>query len=269
MMISSRAPSQAIKRGAFTPALSQTLSQTLSMILLMSLLITGGLGCQSSSSDQATPNAQRSTSELLKATATRLNITARDLEPTVTAQLQKLATANKGQLRGLKHRLKTMSSAMRKLTAEHKSQPERPIGEITISDMLRYTMEVDDDPAGHYVEAVKNTLNALEAAGFTVVKVKNYWPRGDNYSGVNCSLKTKEGFAWELQFHTPASYKEKSKSHSTYAQLRNKSNTLKVRKAAFEKLTAPWEQIAVPQGVLEPQNLHQLEQIKSWSAPTE
>jgi len=55
-------------------------------------------------------------------------------------------------------------------------------------------------------EAIRATFKGLEAAGHKVIKVKNYWPRGDNYSGVNSVLETSDGLEWELQFHTAESF---------------------------------------------------------------
>jgi len=245
---------------------------------LTSLLVSA---CQNSSStsettsdkqdNQATSTSQVSIDNQLLAAATSLNITATDAEGPITALLQDLAVQSQAQLRGLTHRLKTKSSTLRKLKKIYKQQLSQGISPSTdtlkITDALRYTFEVGDQPPGHYVKTVNETLKALEAKGFKVVKVKNYWPKGDNYSGVNTALLTQSGLAWELQFHTASSYQEAKRSHELYEQLRSTETSLKRRQELFSQMSSPWETIGVPQGVLEPKNLHDLEEIKKWSAP--
>ena len=246
------------------------------LLLSVSLIITSA--CQNDQPDQTAQREDTSTSESsvtiddqLTAAATTLNIKASDAEGTVTALLRGLATAHKAQLRGLSHRLKTQSSTVRKLKkiynkALSKGQDPTP-NTLTISDALRYTMEVDDQPPGHYVKTVNTVLKSLEGKGFKVFKVKNSWPRGDNYSGVNVALITPKGLEWELQFHTPASYQEAKRSHVLYEQLRAEDTPLKKRQELFSTMSAPWDSIAVPQGVLTPHNLHEVEEIKQWDAP--
>ena len=267
--------SHSSQRSYQNPSTSLVIFNPITRQIVISTLMVSALWCATTGCQRDTEESEPLKSETvtvaaqLQAVATQMNISARDLETTVTPLLQKLSAQHLGRMRGLKHRLKTLSSAVRKLTKEHKEHPALSPNELKISDMLRYTIEISDTPPGHHVKAIHETLRALEAVGFKVVKVKNYWPRGDNYSGVNSVIKSAEGFEWELQFHTPASYKEKSKSHVTYQLLRDRENPLTVRQKAFQKLAAPWEEIAVPQDILKPLNLHALETIKSWEAPTQ
>ena len=180
-----------------------------------------------------------------------------------------MAKSHQGQLRGLEHRLKTKSSTLRKLKKIHKDAPQLPLDQIKLSDSLRYTLEVNDQPEGHYVDTVKTALKSLEAKGYKVIKVKNYWPKGDNYSGVNTVLSTADGFQWELQFHKPASYKEAKDSHGKYEKLRANSTPLAERQKLFGEMAQPWESIQVPKDILVPNNLHALEEIKKWEAPAQ
>ena len=228
-----------------------------------------------SSNEKTASSTARSPStnidEELTAAATRLNIKASDAEGVVTALLQDLAAQHKAKLRGLSHRLKTQSSTIRKLKKIYNQaikRGEKPAPKaLTISDALRYTFEVADQPAGHYVTTINTSLKTLEAKGFKVFKVKNYWPKGDNYSGVNVVLITPQGLEWELQFHTPASYQEAKRSHELYEQLRAEDTPLNKRQELFSKMSAPWDTINVPRDVLKPHNLHEVEVIKQWSAP--
>ena len=126
-------------------------------------------------------------------------------ESTVTPLLKELATRFKGQLRGLEHRLKTHSSTIRKLKKILSENPTLTPNDATINDALRYTIEVRDEPPGNYVQTIHEVLKHLESKGHTVLKVKNTWPKGDNYSGVNTALQTPKDTLWELHFHTPES----------------------------------------------------------------
>ena len=67
-------------------------------------------------------------------------------------------------------------------------------------------------------------LQQLEQFGYSVVRLKNYWPRNDNYSGVNGVLTTPEGIEWELQFHTSASLNTQDATHAWYEEFR-RANT--------------------------------------------
>lgn len=250
-------------------------SARLSDWLLIASLCLCGTSCKdhATSKHGESASSSQSVDQRIRAAASVLNLRARDAEREVTETLQALAGEYKGQLRGLKHRLKTQSSTIRKLNKLYRARldgAEKLKDEaLVISDALRYTIEVADTPPGRYVEVIIATLKTLELKKHSVVKVKNYWLRGDNYSGVNTVLRAPSGLEWELQFHTPSSYQEASRSHGLYEQLRAEDTPLKTRQELFKKMSAPWEGVEIPQGVLEPKNLHSSEVIKQWSAPTE
>lgn len=86
--------------------------------------------------------------------------------------------------------------------------------------------------------------------------LKNYWPRGDNYSGVNCVLRTRRGFPWELQFHTPGSLRTQKATRAQYEELRRRSTPRTRKQALFDAMAALWERVPLPQRILEPQALH-------------
>jgi RAB protein geranylgeranyltransferase component A len=156
---------------------------------------------------------------------------------------------------------------VRKVKKILKENPQLKTHQIRISDALRYTFEVKDEPKGNYVKVVSKVLKRLELEGNKVIQVKNYWPKGDNYSGVNTILETASKLQWELQFHTPDSFKEQKRSHALYEKLRGVNTSLTEKQNVFKTMTAPWDQIAIPQGVLEERNLHLKEIIRKYSEP--
>ena len=199
--------------------------------------------------------------------ADQLIIKAWEHESTITQVLQDLSQQFHAQLRGLEHRLKTRSSTIRKLKKIMQEKSHKDASGLVISDVLRYTFEIKDEPAGHYVSSIRKILAALNKKGYTAKKVKNYWPKGDNYSGVNMILMDTHNFEWELQVHTPESFAEAKRSHDEYEKLRALDTSLAEKQALFDKMAAPWETITVPKDVLVPQSLHKIEVIKQGKRP--
>ena len=244
----------------------------LNRLLMVTFCITLSVACQKDKAIHAPIiNQEDSASDEaeIKTLASALNLQAYSEEEKVTRRLQDLAKIHQAKLQGLEHRLKTKSSTLRKLKKMHFDAPELPLKKLKLSDALRYTIEVSDQPEGHYVKTVQTVLKDLETQGYKILKVKNYWPKGDNYSGVNTVLANAEGFEWELQFHTPSSYQESKQSHGQYEKLRAIGTPLEERQRLFKSMSQPWETVGIPKGVLEPENLHEIEVIKKWDAPKE
>lgn len=188
-------------------------------------------------------------------------------EPAVTELLKALAAKAGGEMVKLEHRLKAEGSAVRKMKLQLHEQPGLQPADVTLQDMLRYTMVLPDTPPGNYTRAVHEVLAVLEAEGHEVVMVKNYWPTGDNYSGVNSVLSTRDGLPWELQFHTPASLEVQAETRDAYEELRLEATPLARKQALFDSMTTAWDAVPVPEGVLEQGNLHSREQIKHRPRP--
>jgi len=192
---------------------------------------------------------------------------ARAAEPAVTARLQAIAQTQGAEFAGLEHKIKSLSSTISKLERIHAKDVDTPLDAIEVYDALRYTLLVADRPSGHHDAVINATLTALEEAGHEVRKVKNYWPRGDSYSGTNCILATADGLPWELQFHTPQSYEAKSSVHDDYDRMRDSATPSDERQRLFEKMKEMWERIPIPEGILVPGSLHANEEIRLLPAP--
>ena len=188
-------------------------------------------------------------------------------EPDVSRILQEVAAQQGGTMAGFEHRLKKRDSLLRKIRSRLADSPDTPVAEIVIDDALRYTLQVDDQPPGRHGEAIRATFAALEAAGHAVQRVKNYWPRGDNYSGVNAVLVAPDGLSWELQFHTADSFRIKEETHELYEELRDDATPVARKREVFQLLAAPWEQVPIPEGLLTPNSLHPSEDIIRHDPP--
>jgi len=191
---------------------------------------------------------------------------AKQWEPILTETLGQLAERHQGALFGLEHRFKQPDSLRRKLR-DLAETSTNPLTLSSIDDLLRYTIRIDDDPAGHHVRSAREILDTLEELGFTIIAVKNYWPRGDDYSGINTVLRTPDGFRWELQFHTPDSLAAEKEGHILYERMRRADTPVDEQRRLFDELADQWEGVPVPDQVLDPQSLHELEVITSHPRP--
>ena len=179
----------------------------------------------------------------------------------VSPVLTYLAEQNQGEMIGLEFRLKSRESTIRKIESRMLERGYAKAREVSIRDALRYTMQFGDQPEGHHNSSVAYVLATMEDLGHTVITVKNYWPRGDDYSGINTTLKAPNGLAWELQFHTPASFELKMSSHEIYEQVRQSGISLEARRSLFEEVAQEWQLVPIPVGILAPASIHPLEQV--------
>jgi hypothetical protein len=198
-------------------------------------------------------DVERLADDLMKRAATH--------EPEVSTILQSVAASLGGKMAGFEHRLKKKDSTIRKIRTALAKDPAGGLSKVVIDDALRYTLEVEDTPPGNHATAIRAAFAALEKAGHKVIKVKNYWPRGDNYSGVNAVIEAPDGLPWELQFHTAASFKVKTDTHELYEEMREDSTPVARKRVLYQQLAAPWETVAIPQDMLTPHSLHPVEEI--------
>lgn len=199
----------------------------------------------------------------IAAKARELAALASQAEPAITERVRALAAEAGAELSGLEHRLKTLPSLERKIRSRTRDNPELTIARPDIVDALRYTVVVD--PAS-YAAAVRSLLGALEGDGHEVVRVKNYWPPGDNYSGVNVVLRRGE-LQWEIQFHTPESVVVRDAWHPAYEQLRERDTPIERRRWLYALMAVPWDQVAVPEGLDREGALHPREEIRRYPPP--
>lgn len=85
-----------------------------------------------------------------------------------------------------------------------------------IKDSVRYTAQVPDTGFANGVERVTRDLRA---EGFIPVAWKNTFGQ-PGYQGINSAWRSPDGQVFELQFHTPASFDAKMRSHDIYEQVR-------------------------------------------------
>jgi hypothetical protein len=162
---------------------------------------------------------------------------ARKLAERLDKQMKALEWEVGGELEGLSHSVKSAESLARKIRstirkAEDKRRLAPPLskagkaGPMTVEeavaqmrDVNRYTITFDEAMYGEKVEAA---VARLREQGYEFVEEfwKNTWERGGSYRGLNATMRAPDGGMIEIQFHTPESYRLKSRNHKLYEEAR-------------------------------------------------
>lgn len=172
---------------------------------------------------------------------------ARRIEPKITGDLQSLAKQTGGEMVGLDYRFKSEESLTRKIADRTQEKVDKAIknGKDVESvrsnsiaketeknnDALRYTVTFSPDK---YAEGYNKTVEALEKQGYEIKQSDNYWltkgaSNDTGYRGINATVIAPNGQKFELQFHTPESFKFKNDNHYLYEEAR-RPNTSKTRR---------------------------------------
>ena len=171
-----------------------------------------------------------------------------EAEPQLTADIIEIADYTFGTMQGLENRLKTEKSLARKIFEDSKKEYGGDLVRASenISDGVRYTITFNEE---NYASGVMGTISALQAKGYQVSRMKNFWQKGDAYQGINTKIFHKSGFEVELQFHTPESFDVKeNKSHDIYEMYRVETNAKK-RFGYWKSMAKMFAQVVVPIGV--------------------
>ncbi|MGL5436602.1 MAG: minor capsid protein [Lachnospiraceae bacterium] len=136
-------------------------------------------------------------------------------EPAVTAKIKDIATQAGMDVSGLEHRIKAKDSYLTKI--RRKYDPGGNTYEVR--DILRYTYTANPDTM---VDKALTSIEMYKNAGYNVVEINNYWLDDINpYNGINATLRSPTGQAFELQFHTPESFEVKNgEMHKLYEKYR-------------------------------------------------
>ena len=123
---------------------------------------------------------------------------------------------------GLENRLKTKDSISRKIDKKSKE------GNISITkasndikDAIRFTTISSDND---FVKNYQSMKYELENKGYTETRCKNYWDlykQGKvKHKSVQSNFSTKDGYEFEIQFHTKSSQDAKNKKLPIYEERR-------------------------------------------------
>ncbi|WP_328590138.1 XopAD/skwp family type III secretion system effector, partial [Pseudomonas amygdali] len=140
---------------------------------------------------------------------------AREMEPRVTHMLRRVAESHAGQLAGMDHQLKSVGSLKEKLkqqmAVKNKTLEEAVAG---VNDALRYSVVLDPQD---FTAGLRGVLASLDDQGHVRVKLNNLFAKHKPaFKAVNVTMRSPEGALWEIQFHTPDTFRLKEQFHDLY-----------------------------------------------------
>ena len=183
----------------------------------------------------------------IKDTARSLYNKAVEFEPLVTKHMKKIAGQSNATLRKLQFRIKTLKSIKRKLTNLAKETPKPSIQHLAkgLKDTVRYTAVF---PEEGFAGNVTSMHNQLQAQGFKLEKVSNYFGEKGAYQGINAKyIDPASGKTLELQFHTKQSASIVEKNHPLYERARVSTDPKEVTRLNKE-MADNWEGFRMPDG---------------------
>ncbi len=123
---------------------------------------------------------------------------------------------------GLENRLKTKDSISRKIDKKSKEDNISTIkASKDIKDAIRFTTISSDND---FVKNYQSMKSELENKGYKETRCKNYWDlykQGKvKHKSVQSNFSTKDGYEFEIQFHTRSSQDAKNKKLPIYEERR-------------------------------------------------
>ena len=200
---------------------------------------------------KASSNAQEASSEPTKEdlslSVDKLVEKSQKIEPTITADINKIATKAGGKLVGLENRLKSPSSIKRKIEAEVADGFSKSLSLNKIRDAIRYTTVFKEND---FVTRYKAMQYLLAIEGYKTIVVKNTWKNDSVYKGVNTFIQNEDGDVFEMQYHTQQSFDVKNGLlHKLYEKFRDPKTPLHEKEKLLLEMRKLSSKIKVPEGV--------------------
>jgi hypothetical protein len=175
----------------------------------------------------------------------------REIEPSVTRDLEDVASRREARLVDPDTRFKTRDSITRKMEQARSYNPDISEKRLKrrVFDALRYTMVCRRED---YSETVKDVLADLRKGGYEFEEkdIRNYWPEHQLYKGINTTLRLKGGIdVFELQFHTEESWRAKKEAHPLYEESRLQTTSPERREELERRMIEVFGRIRTPPGV--------------------
>jgi hypothetical protein len=145
-------------------------------------------------------------------------------EAQITTRVEEAERTSAGELAGKDFRLKGRDRLKDKVAGELATNADADVDEVVASvhDGVRYTLQYDD---AKYASGVQTDIERMTGQGFELIRLKNLW-REAEYKGINSQWRDGDsGQAFEMQFHTPASFEAKQITHRAYERLRDPQTT--------------------------------------------
>ena len=168
-------------------------------------------------------------------------------EARLTEQITDLADLVGARLEGLEHRVKGLDSLNRKV-AEGLTKPGASLQQLLAQqgDTLRYTFVL---PERRYAAGVRQVAEQLDRADVALTGLRNTWS-GGRYRAVNSTwTQVPSGLRFELQFHTPATWRATVLTHPWYATFRLPDTPMQIKAILESRIAAEYAAAAMPRRV--------------------
>lgn len=179
---------------------------------------------------------------------------AKKHEPAITKDISKAVEQAGSKLHGLEHKLKTRESIKRKIetnSIEKDISVNKAAGKIR--DAVRYTSLTNSN---NYVKSYNEVKRYLEDLGYKETRCRNYfndYRLGKvSHKSIQSVFQTKDGYEFEVQFHTPSSQNAKDKKVPLYEEARNPNVSAKRRNELVSKM------ISLAEGVDDPKDVYSI-----------
>lgn len=200
---------------------------------------------KASSNEQEAPS--ESIKEDLSLSVEKLVEKSQKIEPTITADINNIATKAGGKLVGLENRLKSSYSIKRKIEAEVADGFSKPLSLNKIRDAIRYTTVFKEND---FVTRYKAMQYLLAIEGYKTIVVKNTWKNDSAYKGVNTFIQNEDGDVFEMQYHTQQSFDVKNGLlHKLYEKFRDPKTPIHEKEKLLLEMRKLSSKIKVPEGV--------------------
>lgn len=200
---------------------------------------------------KASSNEQEAPSEPIKEdlslSVDKLVEKSQKIEPTITADINNIATKAGGKLVGLENRLKSSYSIKRKIEAEVADGFSKSLSLNKIRDAIRYTTVFKEND---FVTRYKAMQYLLAIEGYKTIVVKNTWKNDSAYKGVNTFIQNEDGDVFEMQYHTQQSFDVKNGLlHKLYEKFRDPKTPIHEKEKLLLEMRKLSSKIKVPEGV--------------------
>lgn len=185
--------------------------------------------------------------------AEKLISIAKEKDIVITKDLQNIIDKTNGRLAGLDYRIKSTDSLVRKLIDKSEAK-SISVDEYAskITDILRYTnVSTTKNFTGDYYSIIDNLIKK----SYNIVEVTN--TLGDinaSYRGINCLVSDKDGYIFELQFHTEESLNIKEVNHKLYEEVRLKTTNKARQLELYEEMQKKSTEIPMPPDITKIKN---------------
>ena len=170
-------------------------------------------------------------------------------ESQISSDAAAIAERNGGTLGGFDFRIKSPASVFEKIYGRDTSTP---IAEM--NDILRYTELHTPDNLAHAAQA---SMNQYRDQNYTIDRVKNTWNDDSAYKGINVTMTSPVGQAFEMQYHTEESFNLKNgELHTLY----EKARTLNPESEEAIKLNKRMKELSA--GLTRPENIENIANYK-------